>query len=107
MSMPTRARPPSALGSSSDASLISKPLSRPGSRRNSAASLASNKSALSTASSKRSASKYAPLDKSDGTRPFDALLSFLPPAQPEKAVLKQVVLVSTLAGGFLAGKGVG
>ncbi|KAJ6514553.1 hypothetical protein DFH09DRAFT_1374027 [Mycena vulgaris] len=39
----------------------------------------------------------------DGTRAFDALLSFLPPAQPERAVLKHVVLVSTLAGAFLAG----
>ncbi|KAJ6519289.1 hypothetical protein C8R45DRAFT_17130 [Mycena sanguinolenta] len=42
---------------------------------------------------------------SPGTRPFDALLSFLPSAQQEKAVLKQVVLVSTLASGFLAGNG--
>ncbi|KAF8186896.1 hypothetical protein K438DRAFT_1936598 [Mycena galopus ATCC 62051] len=45
--------------------------------------------------------------KNDGTRPFDALLSFLPAQQQEKAILKQVVLVSTLAGGFLAGRGGG
>ncbi|KAJ7651034.1 hypothetical protein FB45DRAFT_1018394 [Roridomyces roridus] len=36
-------------------------------------------------------------------RPFDAIISFLPPLQPERAVLKQVVLTSTLATSFLIG----
>ncbi|KAF8217186.1 hypothetical protein K438DRAFT_1798406 [Mycena galopus ATCC 62051] len=39
----------------------------------------------------------------DPARPFDALISFLPPNQQENAVLRNVVLVTTLAAGFLAG----
>ncbi|KAJ7666049.1 hypothetical protein DFH06DRAFT_265705 [Mycena polygramma] len=103
-----RARPPSALSlpstthllpsSPSSASSSASPNKRT-SRRDSASSA---KSFASTASSKSTA-KPTPGSRNDGTRAFDALLSFLPPAQPEKAVLKQVVLVSTLAGGFLAG----
>ncbi|KAJ7100121.1 hypothetical protein B0H15DRAFT_508982 [Mycena belliarum] len=74
-------------------------------------SLAPSVSSTASASSRRRsrrASKSAPsaahiAGADDGTRAFDALLSFLPPAHPEKAVLKHVVLVSTLAGAFLAG----
>ncbi|KAJ7742735.1 hypothetical protein DFH07DRAFT_1063681 [Mycena maculata] len=57
----------------------------------------------SSASLGRSAGKRAKSASTDPARPFDALLAFLPPAQPERAVLKQVVLTSTLAGGFLTG----
>ncbi|KAF7370074.1 hypothetical protein MSAN_00637400 [Mycena sanguinolenta] len=39
----------------------------------------------------------------DDTRPFDALLSFLPPDQNDNAVLKHAVLITNLAAGFLAG----
>ncbi|KAJ6481063.1 hypothetical protein C8R45DRAFT_320135 [Mycena sanguinolenta] len=39
----------------------------------------------------------------DDTRPFDALLSFLPHDQHESALLKHTVLITNLAAGFLAG----
>ncbi|KAJ7061015.1 hypothetical protein C8F01DRAFT_1141602 [Mycena amicta] len=63
-----------------------------------------NSKRLSTSSKRLSSSAPNP---NDGTRAFDALISFLPAAQLEKAVLKHVVLVSTLAGSFLSGPSFG
>ncbi|KAJ7634703.1 hypothetical protein FB45DRAFT_909604 [Roridomyces roridus] len=40
---------------------------------------------------------------SSSSRPFDAVISFLPPRQPERAVFKQVILTSALATPFVAG----
>ncbi|KAJ7131757.1 hypothetical protein C8R43DRAFT_956965 [Mycena crocata] len=118
-----RTRPPSSLSLVSTASAPSRSFfSRRGSdassasnastsrptrnRRDSASSAFSAKSSSSTlskSSPKRDSRRESTLTAQ--TRPFDALLSFLPPAQPEKAVLKQVVLVTTLATVFLAGAG--
>ncbi|KAJ7131752.1 hypothetical protein C8R43DRAFT_956962 [Mycena crocata] len=121
-----RTRPPSSLSLVSTASAPSRSFfSRRGSdassasnastsrptrnRRDSASSAFSAKSSSSTLSksspngTKRDSRRESTLTAQ--TRPFDALLSFLPPAQQEKAVLKQVVLVTTLAAAFLAGAG--
>ncbi|KAJ6558041.1 hypothetical protein B0H19DRAFT_126567 [Mycena capillaripes] len=92
--------PASALTPNRQSTLSLTSPAKPTFRRRDSAS--SSKSVRST-SSTRSAGGKTKTTVNDGTRPFDALLSFLPTAQPEKAVLKQVVLVSTLAGGFLAG----
>nr|GAT59284.1 predicted protein [Mycena chlorophos] len=102
-----RTRPPSALSVatsnsgrsgfffSSERSLNKKPSSNlSGSKR------------LSV-SSKRLSSSAPKASATDNSRAFDALISFLPAAQPEKAVLKHVVLVSTLTGSFLSGPSFG
>ncbi|CAK5284339.1 unnamed protein product [Mycena citricolor] len=103
----TRSRPPSALSVDSTASK----------QRSSFLNFSSRSStSVHRQNPKRMSSPYPPTSKRmssgtkrasgiklDGTRAFDALISFLPPAQLEKAVLKQVVLVSTLAGTFLTG----
>ncbi|KAJ7440140.1 hypothetical protein FB451DRAFT_1415312 [Mycena latifolia] len=99
---------PSASPSASPSSLSPSPPSASTplpARPLSSASLASMSSASSLRKPKPSKIKTAPPPSTGitGGRAFDALLSFLPPAQPEKAVLKHVVLVSTLAGAFLAG----
>ncbi|KAJ7461790.1 hypothetical protein B0H11DRAFT_115408 [Mycena galericulata] len=80
------------------------------SKRSSA--LLSSKRASSSSSSSSASGKgkgkprpaSTTLGHKDPSRPFDALLSFLPPSQPERAVLKQVVLTSTLAGAFVSGR---
>ncbi|KAF7360244.1 hypothetical protein MVEN_00753200 [Mycena venus] len=106
---PNRApRPPSTLSVESGtskwaASTNSLSLKR-NTRRDSSTSIRSVRS-LSKDKRASTVNGMSGKDAKDGTRPFDALLSFLPPQQPEKAVLKQVVLISTLAGAFLAGAG--
>ncbi|KAF7323644.1 hypothetical protein MKEN_00585100 [Mycena kentingensis (nom. inval.)] len=111
-----RARPPSALSVdttnsarsgfffSSTASLTKKTSTS----HLSTSPPSSNSKRLST-SSKRLSSSGTPAKTAvnDGTRAFDALISFLPAAQPEKAILKHVVLTSTLAGSFLSGPAFG
>ncbi|KAJ7204822.1 hypothetical protein GGX14DRAFT_544083 [Mycena pura] len=112
-----RTRPPSAL---SLASTVSASASASGHRASGffSSSLSLNKrdpttatpkssKRMSSSSSSKRNSTSAQKNVSDGTRAFDALVSFLPPAQLEKAVLKHVVLVSTLAGGSLAGPAFG
>ncbi|KAF7367378.1 hypothetical protein MSAN_00800300 [Mycena sanguinolenta] len=96
-------RPPSALATTA--------IANPNPKRASSSSLSLNsKFTARQKQSRRSSTadsiaSSAKSKSTPNTRPFDALLSFLPPAQQEKAILKQVVLVSTLASGFLAGRG--
>ncbi|KAK7044789.1 hypothetical protein R3P38DRAFT_2690553, partial [Favolaschia claudopus] len=91
---PPEPRPPSVSLSAKRASSSSLALSFKSNTRSRRGSVSS---AFSTGSTKKLREVH------DNSRPFDALVSFLPAAQQEKAILKQVVLVSTLAGGFLSG----
>ncbi|KAF7316130.1 hypothetical protein MIND_00131100 [Mycena indigotica] len=104
---PGRLRPPSALSVASTTSnsvrsgfFFSSSTSLNKKTSSSRLSVQQPNSKRLSTSSKRMSSK-APIN--DGTRAFDALISFLPAAQPEKGVLKHVVLVSTLAASFLSG----
>ncbi|KAF7980571.1 hypothetical protein HWV62_37741 [Athelia sp. TMB] len=75
--------PPSASSSTDNISVASA-----GSRRRSFLSLP-----------RAAAPRLPPVDAAQ--RPFDALLNFLPPRAPDKATLKQMILVTTISRPFL------